>query len=172
MKRAHLCKRFVIAIAVAVGLIVQLPAEAQDFSGPAAAPDAQAALNAFVGGKPGIGIVAGVISGKTISIYKAGDLGAGGPALNEDTVFQIGSVTKTFTATLLALMTMQGDVQLNDPIQPYLPVGIRAPSFGGTPITLLNLAEQNSGLPRLPSNLDLSNRADPYASYTLPLKHL
>jgi CubicO group peptidase (beta-lactamase class C family) len=168
MKNSSWFKRFVIAITVSAGLIAQLPACARDFSGPADPGDTQATLNAFVSGKPGVGIIAGFVNGKTISIYKAGGLGAGGPALNEDTVFQIGSVTKTFTATLLALMAMQGQVRLDDPIQRYLPTGVRAPSFAGTPIALLNLAEQNSGLPRLPSNLDLSNRADPYASYATP----
>ncbi len=157
MKKGPILKKFVTVLAVSVVCIG---------AGPATSSDAQAALNAFVSGKPGIGIVAGVIDGNTVSIYKAGDLGAGGPALNEDTVFQIGSVTKTFTATLLALMAQQGEVRLNDPIAGYLPPGVHAPSFAGTPIRLLNLAEQNSGLPRLPSNLDLSNRADPYASYT------
>jgi CubicO group peptidase (beta-lactamase class C family) len=169
MKNSSLFKRFIIAVAVSVGLIAQLPACAADFSGPADPHDTQAALNAFVSGKPGVGIIAGVVNGKTISVYKAGDLGASGPALNEDTVFQIGSVTKTFTATLLALMAMQSEVRLNDPIQRYLPAGVRAPSFAGTPITLLNLAEQNSGLPRLPNNLDPSDRADPYASYSTPM---
>jgi CubicO group peptidase (beta-lactamase class C family) len=110
-----------------------------------------------------------VVNGKSVSIYQTGDLGAAAPAFNEDTVFQIGSVTKTFTATLLALMAARGEVSLNDPIQRYLPSSVKAPSYSGIPITLLNLAEQNSGLPPLPSNVDPSDPVNPYASYTTPM---
>lgn len=88
--------------------------------------------------------------------------------IDDRTRFQIGSITKTFTGTLLAQMVLAGEVKLDDPIQKYLPAGVRAPSYQGTPITLLSLAEQNSGLPRLQSNLDLSPEtlSNPYASYT------
>ena len=147
----------------------QLPASAQNFSGPADPADIQASLSAFVSGKPSIGIIAGVVHGKTVSVYKAGNLGAAAPTLGENTVFQIGSVTKTFTGTLLALMVSDAEMRLDDPIQNYLPRGVQTPSSGRTAITLLNLAEQNSGLPRLPSNLDLSNLVNPYAAYTTPM---
>ena len=38
-----------------------------------------------------------------------------------DTVFEIGSVTKVFTGTLLAQAVVNGEVQLDDPISKYLP---------------------------------------------------
>jgi CubicO group peptidase (beta-lactamase class C family) len=61
------------------------------------------------------------------------------------TLFQIGSVSKTFTATLLALRVSQGQVALRDPVRQYLP-----PSSPQVPLsmTLLDLAQHYSGLPR------------------------
>ena len=64
-------------------------------------------------------------------------------------IFQIGSVTKVFTALLLADMTERGEVRLSDPAARYLPG-----SRGGTgSVTLADLATHTSGLPRLPRNL-------------------
>jgi D-alanyl-D-alanine-carboxypeptidase/D-alanyl-D-alanine-endopeptidase len=98
-------------------------------------------------------------------IYMAGTPPAGAPPLDASTEFQIGSITKTFTATLLAEMVQTGKVHLDDPIGKYLPAGTRAPAYDGRQITLLNLAEQNSGLPRMPTNFAPSNPIDPYADY-------
>ncbi|WP_193605676.1 serine hydrolase domain-containing protein [Nocardioides dongkuii] len=79
-------------------------------------------------------------------------------------LFEIGSVTKTVTATLLALLAREGTVAYDDPAAAYLPA---APPVVGRPITLADLATHHSGLPRLPSGLLLAgltrDRRDPYA---------
>jgi serine-type D-Ala-D-Ala carboxypeptidase/endopeptidase len=126
----------------------------------------QAALDARVAGAPGTGIAVGVLDHGVQKIYAAGSTG-NGRAVDEHTLFEIGSVTKTFTATTLAIMALRGEVRLEDPIAKYLPMGIRSPSKDGKPITLLNLAEQRSGLPRLPSNMDDVAGDDPYEGYTI-----
>lgn len=72
---------------------------------------------------------------------------------NERTQFQIGSITKLFTATILAQMVDAGQVKLSDPIQGYLPAGVTAPTYAGESITLLSLATHMSGLPGDPPNL-------------------
>lgn len=41
---------------------------------------------------------------------------------NSDSVFEIGSITKTFTATMLAKLVYDGQVDLNEPIKNILPV--------------------------------------------------
>ncbi len=84
---------------------------------------------------------------------------------NGSTVFEIGSISKTFTGLLLADMVERGEVSLDDPIQKYLPEGCTAPSRNGKEITLRLLATHASGLPRLPSNIKLNPR-DPYKDYT------
>lgn len=88
---------------------------------------------------------------------------------NADTVYEIGSVTKTFTASALAILASQGKVKITDPLADYLPKSVRVPSYKGKQITLEHLAVHTSGLPRMPSNftdLDESPLADPYAAYS------
>jgi CubicO group peptidase (beta-lactamase class C family) len=63
-------------------------------------------------------------------------------------------------------MVERAEVRLNDPVQKYLPEGVRMPRRGRD-ITLEDLATHRSGLPRLPDNLSPANLADPYASYTV-----
>jgi D-alanyl-D-alanine-carboxypeptidase/D-alanyl-D-alanine-endopeptidase len=80
------------------------------------------------------------------------------------TIFQVGSVTKVFTALLLADMAERGEVRLSDPAARYLP-GARD---AADPVTLADLATHTSGLPRLPGGLFWSARLsprDPYARY-------
>jgi len=69
-------------------------------------------------------------------------------------VFELGSVTKTFTATLLTEMVLNGDVRFEDPVERYLPEGVRVPSAGGRRITLLDLATHRSALPAFPPELE------------------
>lgn len=138
------------------------------FGGAATAAPAltlQQQLDARVAGMPGAGVVVGVIDHGKQSIYIAGQSGNARP-LDAHTLFEIGSDTKTFTATVLADMALRGQVHLNDPVTKYLP-GVHIGSKGGKYVTLLNLAEQRSGLPRLPTNMDDVAGADPYADYSI-----
>lgn len=86
---------------------------------------------------------------------------------DENTVFEIGSITKTFTGTLLAIAVRRGEVFLDDPVSKYLPKTVKAPSFGGKEISLLDLATQSSGLPSLPANFAPADWKNPYADYTV-----
>ncbi|MCW8876114.1 MAG: serine hydrolase [Kangiellaceae bacterium] len=80
-------------------------------------------------------------------------------------LFEIGSISKVFTSIALADMVIEGKVKLDDPIQMYLPKEVKVPSKSGKQITLKHLATHDSGLPRLPSNLDAVNSSQPYAAY-------
>jgi serine-type D-Ala-D-Ala carboxypeptidase/endopeptidase len=79
-------------------------------------------------------------------------------------MYEIGSITKTFTGLVLSQMVEQGKVQFDDPMRELLPPGLVPKPTGGE-ITLLSLATQHSGLPRLPDNIHPTNPADPYADY-------
>ena len=136
-------------------------------SAPGGAEDASfelgSAAEARIDGAPGVGIALGtIVDGKTAIVLR-GETGTAAK-LGRDTVFEIGSVTKTFTALLLAEMVGRGEVRLDEPIDELLPKGATAPTRGGMRITLLDLATQSSGLPRLPDNLAPSG-TDPYAKY-------
>ena len=90
-----------------------------------------------------------------------------GGGVDERTVFEIGSVTKVFTALLLADQVVAGSVELEQPLHELLP-DVRIP-VRGRPITLADLATHTSGLPRLPRSMlrqAMRNRSDPYAHFT------
>jgi serine-type D-Ala-D-Ala carboxypeptidase/endopeptidase len=113
------------------------------------------------------GIVAGMVfpdgSTRVVAYGDAGD----GRRLNKRSVFEIGSITKTFTATLLADMAQRGEVRLSDPVASLLSPSVTVPSRGGRQITLQDLATQTSGLPPLPSNMPMKDPSNPYADYTV-----
>ncbi len=73
-------------------------------------------------------------------------------AVDENTIFSIGSTTKVFTTILLADMVNQGLIKLNDPIEKYLPLNISVPQFNGHKITIEDLATHTSGLSEFPPN--------------------
>lgn len=80
------------------------------------------------------------------TVLLSGTTARGGDPLTPDTRFEIGSLTKTFTALLLAQMVASGEVAHDDEVRRYLP-------GTPTPITLAQLATHTSGLPRLPPGL-------------------
>jgi serine-type D-Ala-D-Ala carboxypeptidase/endopeptidase len=87
----------------------------------------------------------------TQSFYAYGEVAhRGGGAPTPKTEFEIGSITKVFTTTLLAIYAQRGIVKLDDPLQKYVPAGIKVPGFEGRQITLVDLATHTSGLPRQP----------------------
>ena len=106
----------------------------------------QDTIDAFVSKAPGVVVIVGTVDHGVEHIYKAGTPPAGAPALDENTEFEIGSITKTFTATLLAQMVGAGEVKLDDPVASDLP-GVTVPSYQGKTITLETLADQHSGFP-------------------------
>ncbi|BDD12339.1 hypothetical protein FUAX_47710 (plasmid) [Fulvitalea axinellae] len=83
--------------------------------------------------------------------------------INKKSIFEIGSISKTFTATLLADLSVNGKLNLNDPLKDFVDLG-ENDSLG---ITLTHLANHTSGLPRLPSNLILwfADPKNPYKNY-------
>ena len=91
---------------------------------------------------------------------------AGVQPFDATTVFEIGSITKTFTTAILADMVQRGEVSLSDPVAKLLPPGTMVPSRDGREITLLDLATQSSGLPSLPSNFAPKDQANPWADYS------
>lgn len=113
------------------------------------------------------GIVVGVLEDGRRRVVAYGRSGAPNGALDGNTVFEIGSITKVFTGTLLALMAERGEVALDAPVAQFLPPSVRMPSRNGRQITLEDLSMQVSGLPRLPGNLVPKNLANPYADYTV-----
>jgi D-alanyl-D-alanine-carboxypeptidase/D-alanyl-D-alanine-endopeptidase len=84
------------------------------------------------------------------------------------TLFEIGSVTKTFTALLLADLAQRDQLKLNDPVQRHLPESVTVPKHGEKEITLLHLATHTSALPPLPLSISLKAlvSSNPYKDYS------
>ena len=115
-----------------------------------------------------VGMVVGFIDSTGRRIVSYGKFDAGDSrAVQGDTIFEIGSVTKVFTSLVLADMVQRGEVALTDPVAKYLPAGVKMPERNGRQITLEELATHTSGLPRLPSNLSPKDAANPYADYSV-----
>jgi CubicO group peptidase (beta-lactamase class C family) len=108
------------------------------------------------------GVAIGVVSHGQRSIFTYG-------TAKPDSVFEIGSITKTFTGLILAQMVEQKSVRLTDPVRELLPPGTVAEPASGLEITLLDLSDQHSGLPRMPDNFAPADHANPYADYDAEL---
>jgi len=112
------------------------------------------------------GIAVGIVDRNGVRRTLAYGPNAGVAPFDDRTVFEIGSITKTFTTAILADMVRKGEVSLDDPVAKFLPPGTVVPSRDGKQITLIDLATQTSGLPRMPANFTPKNAANPYADYT------
>lgn len=118
-------------------------------------------------GRESLGLVAAFLDGDRPSVFVHGQSGSENDrALDGDTVFEIGSISKVFTALLFADMVVRGEVAPEDPAAKFLPAGVKMPDFEGAPITLLDLATYTSGLPRMPSNFSPKDSSNPYIDYT------
>ena len=80
---------------------------------------------------------------------------------NQDKVFAIGSLTKVMTSTILAELVTQNKIKLDDKINPYYAF----PFKDNIQVRFQDLANHTSGLPRLPSNLEVDDDNDPYKEY-------
>src|SRR3954452_25159077 len=81
-------------------------------------------------------MVIGLIDERGSKVFGGGTLDNGTTNMvNGDSVFFIGSITKTFTALLLQDMADRGEVKLDDPVATYLPRSVTMPRHGGKEIT-------------------------------------
>jgi CubicO group peptidase (beta-lactamase class C family) len=91
--------------------------------------------------KRDVGIVVGIVDEHGSSVVSCGKLdNDNDKEVNGDTLFEIGSVTKTFTGLLLQDMIERGEMKLDDPVAKYLPKLVKMPTRNGKEITLLQLA--------------------------------
>ena len=108
---------------------------------------------------------AAFVPGSTIAwgVLRDGDVATGSTnPVTDPGRYQIGSVTKLFTGSLLALLVRRGVVRLDTPVGELIDVPLAADVAA---ITLLELATHTSGLPQLPQRMHAPNVADPYATF-------
>lgn len=118
---------------------------------------------------PPLGLSIGILRNGKTSFYGYGEITRGnGKIPDPGTIFEIGSITKTFTATMLGLAVGQGKIRLDDPVNKYLPDSIPTLQYDGKIVTIQNLSNHTSGIPRMPPNFQgtVNDGADPYAAYS------
>lgn len=112
-------------------------------------------------------IAVGIIDKDGPKYYCFGTKTVGGQPVNEHTIYEIGSISKTFTGILLAQMALEGQLKTDDPAQKHLPATVILPTRDGKQITLGHLSDHTSGLARMPTNFTPKDPANPYADYTV-----
>ena len=101
-----------------------------------------------------IGISTGIINAHGSRIVCRGRLNHNSQqSIDEDTIFELCSITKVFTGLLLAQMAECGEIDIDDFIKDFLPEQVKVPSRHSRNITFRHLATHTSGLPRMPDNL-------------------
>jgi CubicO group peptidase (beta-lactamase class C family) len=112
-------------------------------------------------------IVVGVIDDNGTHFYSYGVKSVKSKeAVDEHSIYEIGSISKTFTGILLANMVLKGEMKLDDPLQKYLPEGVKAPTRNGESIKLVQMSNHTSSLPRMPDNFSPADPENPYIDYS------
>lgn len=120
----------------------------------------------FAGDRTGACVAIAVVEpGRTSTAYTCADPKRARP-FDGRTAYEIGSVTKTMTAALLADLILKGEVSLDDPLAKLLPPGTKVATFNGEPILLKHIVTHTSGLPALPSRMTVTDMRNPYANIT------
>lgn len=130
------------------------------------------ALDARMDGGHGVGVAISIVDKDTQSFILKGMANPEtGQKITNNNLFEIGSITKTFTGVLLADMVLKGELNLDDPVSKYLPDNVTMPSYEGQFITLEHLATHTSALPRMPYNFVPADPSNPFADYTPELMY-
>lgn len=163
---SRIVKTVVLALALACAACAT--GGARKSPGPEAAyelSELQALVRPFVDYGYARGIAAAIVRDDGVQTYGYGKATEDGAAPDAHTLFEIGSVTKLFTALTLATMVADGELALDEPVAELLPAGVHVPEYDGKKITLLSLATHSSGLPRMPSNFQPGDPWNPYLDY-------
>jgi CubicO group peptidase (beta-lactamase class C family) len=167
--RIHAGRRTAVwSIQAAVLVLVPLRAGAADLK-----TKIDRAVQHLITEKKCVGLIIGTVQDDRTNVFGYGRIRLDSDRVPDgDTVYEIGSITKTFTALMLADMAEKRLVKLDDPIRLYLPADVKVPMRKGKEITLLHLATHTSGLPRVDGSwrhqFDMffgGNVSNPYKRY-------
>ena len=116
------------------------------------------------------GLSIGIIQNGETVFYNYGETKKGTAELpTQKTIYEIGSITKTFCGNLLAIAVTEKKISLDDDIRKYLPKGFKNLELNNQPILIKHLANHTSGLPGIPTDIDSQKDYDilnPYKNYT------
>ncbi len=116
-----------------------------------------------------VGVSVGILRDGVESFYGYGETAKGnGVVPDRDTYFEIGSVTKVFTAIAIVKMLEDEGKSIDTPIRSYLPGSLPPINRGGIEVTFKHILTHTSGLPYMPNNLGLrfyTNTAQGWRDY-------
>lgn len=121
-----------------------------------------------VDGGYSMSIVVGILDENGYKFYNYGRMAKNSTQdVNENTIYEIGSITKVFTSLILSDMVEEEELSLDVPIDKFLPREVKFPMRNGKKITLKHLATHTSGLPSMPENFAPKDMSNPYVDYTV-----
>ncbi len=113
-----------------------------------------------------VGLSIGILKNGKTFFYNYGETKIGnGEIPSSKNLYEIGSITKTFTGFLLAKAVIEKKIALNDPVNKYLPKDIPVIKFGKDTLKIVHLSNHTSGLPPLPDNFGADDLINPYKDY-------
>lgn len=119
--------------------------------------------------KQSLGMIVGLVSGAGRRVVAYGvRSGTDSRLPAADSLFNIGSIAKVFTAVLLADAVRRGELHMDDPVQRHLPASYSLPRFQGREITLTDLVTHTSGLPTTPDDFPPETDLAAQAAYGRP----
>ena len=111
------------------------------------------------------GFVIGIVHGDSTYVFSYGTLSRTEQVAPKDnSIFELGGITKVFTASLVELLVEEGLMDYNTSLNEYLPKAI---SNDKTDITLIEAITHTAGMPRLPHGIGKREKEanNPYAYY-------
>lgn len=117
---------------------------------------------AYFDAKGFTGMAVAVVKDGGVAYFNYGSTGKKGKPINENTLFEIASLTKTFTGTLLADLSLQGLVSLDTTVNSFFDES-KSGELDGVKMTLKHLATHTSGLPRDPAT---TNPLNPFSDFS------
>jgi CubicO group peptidase (beta-lactamase class C family) len=113
-----------------------------------------------------VGLSIGILKDGKTYFYNYGETKKGnGQTPSSKNLYEIGSISKTFTGILLAKAVTENKIRLNDPVNKYLPKNIPVIKFGNDTLKIVHLSNHTSGLPPLPDNFGATDLINPYKDY-------
>jgi len=111
------------------------------------------------------GLSIGYIVGDVQGVVHLGQTNDAGQPPHDQTIYELGSISKVMTGILLADAVVREKIRLD--ANPNIPnaAGLRLPSLDQRSISWMDLSTHRSGLPRLPANLNVTSIKNPYSHY-------
>ena len=155
-------RRSVPLLSIAITCFVWIPhAAAQNLTD----RSVEAAAKPLIDSRTVDGLSIGYIEGDHSGIVHLGRANQSGQKPNDQTLYEIGSISKVFTSLLLADATLRGEINIYTTANVPNAARIHLPSRDGRSIKWIDLSTHRSGLPRLPDNLSPADPGNPYRDY-------